>query len=166
MWKRVLVVAAVVGGVACGDTSVPKIAFKQPEVRGRLQKNGLRFVVMPDTTTQLVEIDVRYEVGAREDPPGKAGLAHLVEHLMFQQRPDATTGKSVMQMLQQMTLAMNAYTNWDTTHYMVNARAEMLDPLLKLEAMRMFYRCETIPEEEFLREREVVRNEIRGHNRS
>ncbi|HSR98897.1 MAG TPA: insulinase family protein [Kofleriaceae bacterium] len=176
MWKRVLVVAAAVGAVACGNTSVPKIAFKQPEVRGRLQKNGLRFVVLPDTTTQLVEIDVRYEVGAREDPPGKAGLAHLVEHLMFQQRPESASGgaasggaarrESVMQMLQQMALNMNAYTNWDTTHYMVNARADMLDPLLKVEAMRMFYRCETIPEEEFLREREVVRNEIRGHNRS
>jgi zinc protease len=43
---------------------------------------------MPDTTTQMVEVDVRYDVGSREDPPGKAGLAHLVEHLMFQQRPD------------------------------------------------------------------------------
>ena len=31
-------------------------------------------------TTQLVEVDVRYDVGSREDPPGKAGLAHLVEH--------------------------------------------------------------------------------------
>src|ERR1041384_7601964 len=121
---------------------------------------------MPDATTEVVEVDVRYEVGAREDPPGKAGLAHLVEHLMFQQRPDGPSSKPMMQTLQSMTLNMNAYTNWDTTHYMLNARAEMLDALVKMEAMRMFYRCETIPEEEFLREREVVRNEIRGGNRS
>ena len=36
---------------------------------------------MPDASTQLVEVDVRYAVGSREDPPGKAGLAHLVERV-------------------------------------------------------------------------------------
>src|SRR3954467_15047036 len=96
------------------NPSTPKFAFKHGEIRGRLQKNGLRFVVMPDTTTQLVEVDVRYEVGSREDPPGKAGLAHPVEHLMFQQRPDGPSSKPVMQLLESMTLNMNAYTNWDT----------------------------------------------------
>ena len=49
---------------------------------------------------------------------------------------------------------------------MTNARAEQLDSLLKIEAMRMHYLCETITEEEFLRERDVVRNEIRGGNRT
>ena len=138
-------VAVVVCGVlsACAQTA-PRIAFKHGEVRGRLQKNGLRFVVMPDTTTQLAEIDVRYEVGSREDPPGKAGLAHLVEHLMFQQRPDGPGTKPLMHVLQQATLNLNAYTNWDTTHYMLSARAEMLDALVKVEAMRMYYGCETI----------------------
>lgn len=146
--------------------TTPKIALSHGETRGRLGKSGLRFVIMPDATTQLVEVDVRYEVGSREDPPGKAGLAHLVEHLMFQQRPDGPATKPLMHFLQLATLNMNAYTNWDTTHYMVTARAEQLDALVKVEAMRMFYGCQTIPEEEFLREREVVRNEIRGGNRS
>src|SRR5262245_10439372 len=163
---RVMATALVAACVFSCNPTNPKFAFNQPEQRGRLEKNGLRFVIMPDPTTQLVEVDVRYEVGSREDPPGKAGLAHLVEHLMFQQRPDGPNSKPLMQTLEQMTLNMNAYTNWDTTHYMLNARAEMVDALLKTEAKRMFYRCETIPEDEFLREREVVRNEIRGHNRS
>jgi len=159
--------AVVVCGLLASCTvTAPKIVFKHGEIRGRLQKNGLRFVVMPDATTQLAEIDVRYEVGAREDPPGKAGLAHLVEHLMFQQRPDGPGTKSLFQVLQQTALHVNAYTNWDTTHYMVNARADLLDPLVKVEAMRLYYGCETISEDEFLREREVVRNEIRGHHRS
>jgi zinc protease len=144
----------------------PKIVLKIGETRGRLPKNGLRFVVMPDQTTQLVEVDVRYEVGSREDPPGKAGLAHLAEHLMFQQKPDGPDTKPLMHVLQQATLNMNAYTNWDTTHYMLSARAELLDSLVKVEAMRMFYGCQTITEDEFLREREVVRNEIRGGRRA
>ncbi len=150
--------------IACQST--PQIVFRHGEVRGRLKHNGLRFVVMPDATTRLVEVDVRYEVGAREDPPGKAGLAHLVEHLMFQQRPDGPTSKPLMSVLQQMTLHMNAYTNWDTTHYMATAQGGLADALVKIEAIRMHDGCSTISEDEFLREREVVRNEIRGDNRA
>jgi zinc protease len=168
MSKRAMaaVVAVVWALVSSCTPSTPKIVLKHGETRGRLQKNGLRFVVMPDSSTQLVEVDVRYEVGSREDPPGKAGLAHLVEHLMFQQRPDGPDTKPLMHVLQQATLDMNAYTNWDTTHYMLSARAELLDSLVKVEAMRMYYGCQTISEDEFQREREVVRNEIRGGNRS
>ena len=160
-----VVLAACVLSSSC-NPSTPKFAFKHGEKRGRLEKNGLRFVVMPDSTTQLVEVDVRYEVGSREDPPGKAGLAHLVEHLMFQQKPDGPQTKPLMHFLLQAAVFMNAYTNWDTTHYMTNARAEQLDALIKIEAMRLHYGCKTISEDEFLREREVVRNEIRGGNRS
>jgi len=166
MMRLALACMAVVGVAGCSSPVALRFAFSHGEIRGRLQSNGLRFVVMPDATTQLVEVDVRYEVGSREDPPGKAGLAHLVEHLMFDQRPDGPGTKPMMQVLRQLTLNMNAYTNWDTTHYMLNARAELLDALIKIEAMRMFYGCQTISEDEFLREREVVRNEIRGGARA
>jgi len=147
--------------VACGPET-PKFAFREAEQRGKLQSNGLRFVIMPDPTTQLVEVDVRYDVGSREDPPGKAGLAHLVEHMMFQQRPDGPTSPPLMESLGQLTTYFNAYTNWDTTHYQTAARAENLDALLKIEAMRMYFGCETVAETQFEREREVVRNEIRA----
>ncbi len=166
MSKLAMAAVVAVAHLLSSCQTTPKIAFKHGETRGRLGMTGLRLVIMRAATTQLVEVDVRYEVGSREDPPGKAGLAHLVEHLMFQQRPDGPATKPLMHFLQLATLNMNAYTNWDTTHYMVTARAEQLDALVKVEAMRMFYGCQTIPEEEFLREREVVRNEIRGGNRS
>ncbi len=151
--------------ISC-NPATPQIAFKHGERRGRLEKNGLRFVIMPDPSTQLVEIDVRYEVGAKEDPPGKAGLAHLVEHMMFQHKPDGPDTKPLMHFLMQNAINMNAYTNPDTTHYMVYARAEQMDAMVKVEAMRMHYGCQTISEAEFLRERDVVRNEIRGGNRT
>src|ERR1043165_73693 len=137
MAKRVAMVAVAAALASCSPTP-PKIVFKHGEIRGRLEKNGLRFVVMPDPSTPLAEVDVRYEVGSREDPPGKAGLAHLVEHLTFQQRPDGPDAKPLMHGLQQAALNMNAYTNWDSTHYMSNARAELLDALVKVEAMRMY----------------------------
>lgn len=162
---KLAMVVVVSLGMSCARPA-PKIVFKHGETRGRLHNNGLRFVIMPDATTRLAEVDVRYEVGAREDPPGKAGLAHLVEHLTFDQRPDGPDTRPLMQVLQQVTLNMNAYTEADKTHYMLNARAELVDTLVKVEAMRMYYGCQTISEDEFLREREVVRNEIRSRSRS
>src|SRR5690349_12766812 len=95
----------------------PKFAFTYAEKRGVLDANGLRFVIVPDKSTQLVEVDVRYEVGSREDPEGKAGLAHLVEHLMFQLKPDGEGTPPLMHFISQLSTQFNAYTIWDYTHY-------------------------------------------------
>jgi zinc protease len=121
---------------------------------------------MPDDSTQLAEVESRYDVGSRVDPPGKAGIAHLVEHMMFQTRPDGPTTPPIFQTILDLATDMNAYTNWDTTHYRMTSRVENLDEMLKIEAMRMFYQCENIPEGEFEREREVVRNEIRAQSKA
>jgi zinc protease len=155
-----LVVVTLVLIAACAPPAGPRFAFKHSERRGQFP-NGLKFVLMPDATTQQLEVDVRYEVGSREDPDGKAGLAHLVEHLMFQQRPDGPSSPPLMQSITDLATGFNAYTNWDKTHYMMTGRGETLDALLKIEAIRMFYGCQTITPAEFEREREVVRNEIR-----
>jgi zinc protease len=167
-------VAAMLLISAC-NPETPRFAFKSSERRGVLTSNGLRFVIMPDSSTELVEVDVHYEVGSREDPVGKAGLAHLVEHLMFQTRPDGPNTPPIFQTLLDMATFVNAVTNWDMTHYWTTVREENLDSMLKIEAMRMFYAadiagtpeapafgCSTVPTSEFEREREVVRNEIRA----
>ncbi len=158
--RKLATVALVAFAAAC-TPSTPTFSLKYAEKRGTIEKNGLRFVVVPDSTTQLAEVDVRYDVGSREDPVGKAGLAHLVEHLMFQQRPDGPATPPLMHFIDQLTTFFNAFTEWDKTHYMQLSRADQLDSMLKIEAMRMFYGCQTIAPEEFQRELEVVRNEIR-----
>ncbi|MBX3154717.1 MAG: insulinase family protein [Deltaproteobacteria bacterium] len=160
-WGLLVAASLAAGALPACEPKAPKFAFTHAERRGKLESNGLKFVLMPDSSTQLVEVDIRYDVGSREDPPGKAGLAHVVEHLMFQLRPDGAQSAPLMQSINELTTFFNAYTNWDTTHYMNTARAENLDAMLKIETMRMFYGCQTISNEEFLREREVVRNEIR-----
>jgi zinc protease len=161
---RVLAATAVAALALSCTPSTPKFAFKHAERRGRLESNGMRFVIMPDETTQLAELDIRYDVGSREDPPGKAGIAHLVEHMMFQTRPDGPNTPPIFQTILDLATSMNAYTIWDKTHYRMTSRTENLEAMLKIEAMRMFYQCENIPEQEFLREREVVRNEIRAQS--
>jgi zinc protease len=171
------VASAVVLALSACNPEAPKFAFKSAERRGVLNSNGLRFVIMPDTSTQLVEVDVHYDVGAREDPQGKAGLAHLVEHLMFQTRPDGPTTPPIFQTLLDIATFVNAFTNWDMTHYWTTVSQENFDGMLKIEAMRMFYAadlpgkdnlpafgCSTVPQSEFEREREVVRNEIRAQS--
>jgi zinc protease len=155
-----LVLVGLYAVASCGPTT-PQFTFNTAERRGTLA-NGLRFVVMPDTTTKLVEVDVRYDVGAREDPPGRSGLAHLVEHLMFQARPDGETTPPLFRAIMDLSTTFNAYTVEDSTHYNEQSLADRLDSLLKIESMRMYFGCKTIPEGEFERERDVVRNEIRG----
>lgn len=155
---------ACVFALSCSSPAEPKFALTAAERRGRLESNGLRFVIMPDDSTQLAQVDIRYDVGAREDPPGRAGMAHLVEHMMFQTRPDGPQTPPIFQTILDLATSMNAYTIWDMTHYHMASRSENLDAMLKIEAMRMYYQCQNIPESEFLREREVVRNEIRAQS--
>ena len=151
-------------GVAAAASScapkTPTYAIHYAEMRAKID-NGLRMVIIPDDTTPMVHVAVRYQVGANEDPPGKAGLAHLVEHMMFQHRLLGPDKPATFELLPQIATGFNAWTNWDTTHYYDEGRKEDLDKMLRIEAARMGAMCKTIPEPEFEREREVVRNEIR-----
>ncbi|HWM87474.1 MAG TPA: pitrilysin family protein [Kofleriaceae bacterium] len=157
---RLAALLLLVTSVACAPKD-PTYSFKYAEKRARLD-NGLRLVVIPDRTTPLVHVDVRYEVGSNEDPPGKAGLAHLVEHMMFQHRMLGADKPATFDLLPQIALGYNAGTTHDLTHYYLFGPREEVESLLKIEAFRMNARCQTIPPAQFDREREVVRNEIRG----
>jgi zinc protease len=157
---RTTCLAFVVAATACGPLH-DKYSIELPEFHATLPSNGMRVIVLPDPSTELVEVDVRYDVGSNEDPKGKAGLAHLVEHLMFQQRPLGPDKPPLWEVLRQMTLGVNAYTTWDSTHYIAFAKKQNLENLIKLEATRLYYGCKTIDQAEFERELEVVRNEMR-----
>jgi zinc protease len=123
--------------------------------------NGITLFVLPDPYTRLVQFDVRQRVGMREDPSGKSGMAHFVEHLMFQMPSDGPGSVKLMSALPQHTLSFNAYTTADETHYMHTGTAEELENYFKYTALRLNYDCDAVSENEFLREREVVRNEHR-----
>ncbi len=144
----------------CAPT-VPKFEFKYAEKRAVLP-NGLKLVVIPDRNTQMAQVNVRYEVGSNEDPKGKRGLAHLVEHMMFEHRFAGKNGPKTFEMLPQISPGgFNAYTIWEKTHYHLMARADDVEDLLRLEAGRLNSKCKFLDESDFPREREVVRNEIR-----
>ena len=158
--KRLAVFTATLVLAGSCTPKEPQVKFKYAELRAHLD-NGLRMVIIPDKTTSMVQVDVRYEVGSNEDPPGKAGIAHMVEHIMFQHHMLGPDKPPTFDLLPQIALNFNAYTTYDKTHYFLLGSKEDLETLLKVEAFRMNALCETIPKEQFEREREVVRNEIR-----
>jgi predicted Zn-dependent peptidase len=123
--------------------------------------NGLTLFVMPDPYTRLVQFDVRHHVGSREDPAGKGGMAHFVEHLMFQLPADGPGSELIMSHAPQHTLFFNAYTAADETHYIHTGTVSELETYMKYTALRLNYDCSAVNEDEFIRERDVVRNEHR-----
>lgn len=127
-------------------------------------ENGLRVLLLPQPNTNLVRVDVRYMVGAAEDPAGKSGLAHLVEHMAFELLPKGATGPSLENLLGLVALEYNAYTTADETHYYAEGLAPNLESLLAVEAVRMRASCEWIDDKRLAREIGVVQNELRQRN--
>ena len=122
--------------------------------------NGMRVVLIRDATTNIATVDLRYDVGAAEDPEGRIGMAHLVEHVAFgfRARPG---GPTLGDELAQLALSWNAATSWDYTHYTATLPVQNLEQVIALEGRRMRAPCEQLDEASFRREVEVVLNEER-----
>jgi predicted Zn-dependent peptidase len=96
--------------------------------------NGLRLVHSEDTTTQMVALNVLYNVGARDEDPGHTGFAHLFEHLMFggsANIPDYDTP------VQTAGGENNAWTTNDITNYYVTLPHQNAEVGFWLESDRM-----------------------------
>ncbi len=122
--------------------------------------NGVRLFVVPDPNARMVEVDVRHRVGSRDEPAGKAGLAHLVEHLMFTIPSGDAQGRPIFNELKQDAFSFNAWTSEDETHYTNYGPPGLLDTFLRHLGWRFDISCEDITGDLFAREREVVRNEL------
>lgn len=96
--------------------------------------NGLRVVVHPDNTTPLAAVNVLYDVGARDEDPGKTGFAHLFEHLMF---GGSRNVPSYDEPLQMVGGENNAWTSNDYTNYYVTLPANNIETAFWLESDRM-----------------------------
>lgn len=168
-----LAAALATASASCGHKSGPKTAdptkLKAPSreldfaAQAFLQRydNGLTLFVAPDPYTRVVQFDVRQAVGSRDDPTGKYGLAHFVEHLMFQVPSGEAGSPPLMSTIGQHTLFFNAYTSNDETHYIHTGVAAELETYFQYTQKRLAYDCDAVPEQQFLRERDVVRQEIR-----
>jgi zinc protease len=119
--------------------------------------NGLQVVVIPDHRTPVVTQMIWYKVGSADETPGKSGLAHFLEHLMFK-----GTAKHPVGEFSQTVLKIggneNAFTSTDYTGYFQRVPREQLAKMMEFEADRMTGLV--LKDENVLPERDVVLEEF------
>ena len=96
--------------------------------------NGLKVLVHEDKSTPMAVVNVLYDVGARDENPGKTGFAHLFEHLMFGGSKNIPVYDEPLQMAGGEN---NAYTTNDLTNYYCQLPAENIETAFWLESDRM-----------------------------
>jgi zinc protease len=129
---------------------IPYEAFTLP--------NGLRVIYSEDHSTPIVSVDVWYNTGSRNERPGRAGFAHLFEHMMFQGSAHLKKGEH-FQLVSRAGGSVNGSTAEDRTNYYETLPANRLNLALWMEADRM--RSLAITDENFHNQRETVKEERR-----
>jgi zinc protease len=131
-------------------------AAQGPAVTNFTLPNGLEVVVIPDHRTPVVTHMIWYKVGSADETPGKSGLAHFLEHLMFK-----GTAKNPAGRFSQAVAAIggqeNAFTTADYTAYFQRVAKEYLPMVMEFEADRMTGLVLT--DDNVLPERDVVLEE-------
>ena len=131
----------------------PPIAYKT-----RTLANGMKVFYALDQTTPNVTVQVWYGVGAKDDPAGRSGFAHLFEHLMFKATRDLPP-ESFDRMTEDVGGFNNASTYSDFTNYYEVVPANHLERLLWAESQRLG--SLVVDEASFKSERDVVKEELR-----
>jgi zinc protease len=125
-------------------------------------KNGMSLLLFPDESKPTVTVNITYFVGSRHEGYGEAGMAHLLEHMLFKGTP---THGDIPQLLKDRGAQLNGTTWLDRTNYYetLPASDDNLDFALKLEADRMIN--SHVAAKDLASEFSVVRNEFeRGEN--
>ena len=120
--------------------------------------NGLRVILSEDHTLPVVAVNLWYNVGSRNERPGRTGLAHLFEHMMFQGSQNAAAGQHIS-LVQRAGGSINGTTWLDRTNYFETLPASQLELALWLESDRMGFFLPALTQEKFDNQRAVVKNE-------
>jgi zinc protease len=158
------IAAAVLAAVLAAGLTAPAgavaVSVKPPalQVVDRKLANGLRVLLLEDHTVPVASVQVWYHVGAKNEPRGRSGFAHLFEHLMF--KGSAHVGpEEHSHFIESIGGRDNATTDWDRTLYFEDIPSNYLERILWMEADRM--QTLDVSEANFRAEREVVKEERR-----
>jgi len=139
--KRVLALSAAVilSTFVLSAQTLPQGVRKGPSLAGITEytyPNGLRVLLLPDSGSSTITVNVTYLVGSRHEGAGESGMAHLLEHLNFIK---STHDRNIKKELDDHGARWNGTTYYDRTNYYetVNASTENLEWALGLEAERM-----------------------------
>jgi zinc protease len=122
--------------------------------------NGLTVIVHEDRKAPLVTVNIWYRVGAKDEPAGQSGFAHLFEHLMFGGSKHLE-GSYINKLLAVGATELNGTTNHDRTNYFQTVPTHALDYALFAESDRMGHFYDTISQQTLDLQRGVVQNEKR-----
>lgn len=131
-------------------------AFSQ--VQEFVLNNGLKVLVKEDHRAPIAVSMLWYRVGSSDEPGGKTGISHAIEHMMFKGSYHYSPGV-FSKMIAAIGGQENAFTNYDYTAYFEKTDASQLETSLKLEADRMNYLL--LDEKEFIKEIQVIQEERR-----
>jgi zinc protease len=122
-------------------------------------ENGMQVVVIANHRAPVVHHSVWYKVGAADEPPGRSGIAHMLEHMMFKGTETIAAGE-FSRIVARNGGRDNAFTSHDYTGYFQSISADRLELVMEMEADRMVNLV--FDENDFLTEREVVLEERRS----
>jgi len=125
--------------------------------------NGLKVLLKPVHSAPVVSNWIWYRVGSRNELPGKTGISHWVEHMMFKGTPTFPKG-SIMRLVNKNGGTLNGFTSYDYTAYFETLPADRLDLGLQIEADRMAH--SSIEPDEVASERTVIISEREGSENS
>lgn len=143
------------------------LAFTQEPLQAQTERraiqfslaNGMQVVVIPDHRAPVVTHMVWYRVGAADEPLGKSGIAHFLEHLMFKSTDKIASGE-FSRIVSRLGGQDNAFTGQDATAYFQRVAKERLGQVMLMEADRMVNL--RLTEQEVLTERDVILEERRS----
>jgi len=133
--------------------AAPRLAYEEFTL-----DNGLRVLVHEDHSVPIVAVNLWYDVGSANEEAGRSGFAHLFEHMLFEETEHLVSG-DFSDLIQGSGGTYNGTTNEDRTAYFEIMPSNRLNLALWLESERM--RNLRVTEENFAREREVVKEERR-----
>jgi zinc protease len=126
-----MLIVALAGAVTCAAR-----AQAAPTITDFKLDNGLEVVVIPDHRAPVVTHMIWYKVGAADETPGKSGLAHFLEHLMFK-GTEKNPGDTFSQDVAEIGGQENAFTTSDYTGFYQRVPREHLKEMMALEADRI-----------------------------
>jgi predicted Zn-dependent peptidase len=126
--------------------------------------NGLKVLYHVDRSTPVAAVDIWYNVGSKNEVPGRTGFAHLFEHVMFKGSRNVPDGQHFALLEGAGARAgndINGTTSWDRTNYFEQLPSNQLELALWLEADRMGTLADVLTTAKLDNQREVVKNERR-----
>lgn len=129
--KYTIVIIALLG------LSIKALAIEFP-IKSFTLPNGLKVIVCEKNTSPMVQMEVWYRVGSKDEWDGVRGMAHMFEHMMFRgSKKFNGEGDVYIHEMEKLGAQINAYTTFDRTVYWQEVPKDNIEKVFAMESDRM-----------------------------